>query len=317
MKKTLALVLALLMLLCGTAMAENPTVESILDKQDVDVEVGKPSTIFTITPNDADFTWAIYRQEDGEWKVATASLVNTTPLEGSGTAADGAVNIDWDYWFNGDYSGYDGGVEHKLEVSVGEEVVTVVNFFVNYFYHHSFDRVSLLSWFEDYTGVLSAARPCWYPNNTANSFGPKVAGSWQTYSAVDLSVQGEQIFDLVAAGAWKIGTVKVTVNGDEVIVTYEMTEDINTRDIWDDINVDSEYLNIFGDAASVDLTAESTYAFGTPISIANDLGGDTTVALLISNKVDYPSHSPFVTRFWPNMRENKAIVEAMNAILAD
>lgn len=316
MKKVLALFLALLMLVCGTAMAENPTVESVLSNQDVDVPLNTTSTIFSIIPGDADFTWAIFRLENGEWSNATTSLDDLTPVAGSGTAAGGTIDVVWDYWYNGDYTAYDGGVEHKLVVNVGEENVATVNFFVNYFANHEFDRVSLLSWFEDTNGQLSTARLCWYPDNTANSFGPKVNGTWQTYSVVDLSVQGTQTYDLVAAGAWKIGTVYVTVDGDSVTVDYMMTEDVNTRDTWDDITVDSEYLNFFADADSIDLTAESSYAFGQTYSIAGDLGGDTVVCVVISNKVDYPSHSPYVTRFWPNVPANKAIVEAMNALLA-
>ena len=315
MKKLLAMILATLMLF-GIALAQNPTVDSVLTDHDVDVEPGSPSTIFTITPGDADFTWALYRLEGEEWAPATVEKGSSTAVQGSGSAFGSVVEIAWDYWYNGDYTGYDGGVKHKLEVRVGDDVVAVVDFYVNYFMNYSYDRVSLLSWLEDEDGNLTTNQGNWYPDNTANVFGPEVEGSWQTFAAVDLSVQGEQTFDLVAAGSWKIGTVTVTVDGDTVTVDYYMTEDVNTRDEWDVINVDAEYVNIFADAASIDMNAESAFAFGEPISIANDLGGDTIVCLYIKNQVDYPDFSPYVSRFWPNAPVNKAIVEAMNALLA-
>lgn len=187
------------------------------------------------------------------------------------------------------------------------EVLT--NTGVTYYYNY------YINWTKGGPVVLSY--DAYYPNNHAHAFGPKVDGSWKTYAAIDLTVEGTQVYDLVAAGAYKIGTVSVTVAGDEVVVDYLMTEDIMTRDVHDDITVDSEYINFFADAASIDMSAESALKFGEPISIANDLGGDTTVCMYMELVVDYNVSSPFVTRFWPNMRENKAIVEAMNALLAE
>ena len=134
---------------------------------------------------------------------------------------------------------------------------------------------------------------------------------------MDLSRDGVQSFDLIGAGAWKIGTVTVNVDGDSVVVDYFMTEDVITTDTWDDITVDAEYLNIFADENAIDTAAESAFAFGEPISISSDLGGDTRVCLYVRNQVDYPFHSPFVVRFWPNLPENCALVDAMTALLAE
>lgn len=164
-------------------------------------------------------------------------------------------------------------------------------------------------------GKLVLASEAWYPNNTACVFGPKMDGSWKTYAAVDLSVEGTQTLKLIGAGAWNLGKVTVTVAGDEVVVNYLMNEDINTKDVHDDITVDSEYVNIYADVESMDIAAESAYAFGQPISIENDLAGDTTVVLYVQLQVDYPVHCPFVYRFWPNLWQNKAIVNAMTDLL--
>lgn len=165
-------------------------------------------------------------------------------------------------------------------------------------------------------GNVVFAEDAWYPDNTACVFGPQMDGSWKTYAVVDLSVEGTQNLKLVGAGAWLLGNVSVTVTGDEVVVNYLMTEDIITKDVHDDITVDSEYVNIYADVESMDIAAESAYAFGQPISIANDLGGDTTVVLYVQLQVDYPAHCPYVYRFWPNLWQNKSIVSAMNDLLA-
>lgn len=155
-----------------------------------------------------------------------------------------------------------------------------------------------------------------YYQGHANAFGPKVDGSWKTFAAVDLSLQGVQSFKLIASGGWYLGTVTVAVNGDEVVVDYLMAEDIITTDVHDDIFVKGEYVNIFADAASIDMKADSAFEFGKPISISGDLGGDTIVCLFVDVECAYNVSCPFVARFWPNMRENKNIVEAMNTLLA-
>ncbi|MBQ2953647.1 MAG: hypothetical protein IJE07_08835 [Clostridia bacterium] len=154
-----------------------------------------------------------------------------------------------------------------------------------------------------------------YYQGHANAFGPKVDGSWKTYAVVDLAVQGTQSYKLIASGGWYLGTVSVTVDGDQVVVDYLMAEDVNTADVHDDLFVKGEYVNIFADAASIDMNAESSFEFGKAISISGDLAGDTVVCLFVDVECAYNVSCPFVTRFWPNLRENKNIVETMNVLL--
>lgn len=322
MKKTLALVLMLAaMFVCTTAFAGTIAPDAVLGNRDASVApvVSTDMTngaiivdhldssvshtvLFNIKHMGANFDWAIYTFAEGTWT-----------FEGG----NNNVSANWDIASinssPADKTPLNGELTHWLVVTyenvAGEEVMEGYQFFADWTQYQD-------GWF-GYTlqSFSTLSRPCWYPNNTANAFGPKVEGSWQTYAVADLTVEGTQTFDLIAAGAWKIGTVSVTVTGDEVVVSYLMDEDVNTRDYWDDINVDSEYLNLFTDVAAIDLAAESAYAFGQPVSIANDLGGAKAVIVMVSNKVDYPHHSPYVTRFWPNLWENKASVEAMNALL--
>lgn len=332
MKKTLALVLVLAaMLMCSVAFAgtlnpdavdgpRNASVAPVVSTNMTDGAIvnnhmtpADDPDVFTIQYNGAAYDWDIFTFAEGVRTHVNGmkSLNSSCPI-----LAHDVMNNKYGVNSGSDLTPNNGELTHWLVITytdpiTGNQVQEEYQFFVDWSdYQNTWTGVHLHS-FSNYT------LPCWYPNNTANVFGPKVPGSWQTYAAVDLSVQGTQELKLIGAGAWTLGTVTVTVDGDTVVVDYLMDEDINTRDTWDDINVDSEYLNIFADAASIDIYAESAFAFGTPFSITEDLGGDTTVALYVCNKVDYPSHSPYVTRFWPNMCENKAIVEAMNAILAE
>lgn len=332
MKKTLALIVMLAaMLLCSTAFAGTlapayvdgtvdelaPTVTTDMTSGAIidDHNDGIDTPLFEITDNGASYDLELYTYEYGRVTPGSAAyglsggiILNSVDMYLFPTAGDALRDEHDDSYCDGETTCY---LVVRYMNAAGEEVVMGYQFYADWTnYLHGKYGFSVES-FTSYT------LPCWYPDNTANVFGPQAEGTWQTYAAVDLSVQGVQTFDLIAAGAWKIGTVIVNVAEDEVTVTCQMDEDQNTRDIWDDVRVDSEYLNIFADAASIDLSAASSFAFGQPISISGDLGGDTTVALVISNKVDYPAHSPYVTRFWPNLPENKALVEAMNALLAE
>lgn len=321
MKKILALILTLLMALgCAGAMAGEidpaaatgtvdelaPTVATPMTggMLTVDGADGEEPVLFEITGNGASYDVANYTFVDGKW---------TMTAEYTGLTGDQTIVATNNGGQNTDKTPLNGEVTNWLVITytneAGEEVQLGYQYFVDWFQYINGLTAQEVASFSQLT------LPCWYPDNTANVFGPKVDGSWQTYAAVDLSADGVQRFDLIGAGAWKIGTVTVTVEGDSVVVDYYMTEDVNTSDIWDDINVDAEYVNIFADAEAIDVKAESAFAFGEPISISADLGGDTTVALYVRNQVDYPSHSPFVVRFWPNTPENAAIVDAMEALI--
>lgn len=325
-RKTMATAMAG-MLLLGTAQAE-VTISSALEKQDVDVANDEVKTIFTITPGTEDFTWALFRLEDGEWQPVTEELESGSAISGSGSADGGAVEIGWDYWYNGDWTAADGGVQHRLEVTVGDEVVNTADFYVNFFSQRDYDRVSLVSWEERDDGTVAPSEEEWYVDNTVCVFGPAlkdvkpgVTGKWYTAAVVDLSVQGTQRFDLIGAGAWKLGTVTVTVEGDEAVVTYQCTEDLNTMDTWDDITAAREFVMLWPDADAIDTVdpaqIESPFTFGEPFSITESLGGQMTAILYVNNMMTYGSHSPHVTRFWPNLAENAAIRQAMADLLAE
>lgn len=311
MKKYLVLLALVAALLCTVALADAPIVTSPMEHGGVVVSPDEPEVMFEIEHMGSDYSWEMYYYiQDQAYEVKDTSDAWYAEYD-----IDGDYVIYWDYNAIGDSKPLNGEVKHELWVywtdDEGKAQSGCVEFYVDWFgYEHSWGYGFMPCSYDLLT------LPCWYPDNTACVFGPSIADSWKTYAAVDLSADGTQTFDLVAANEWKLGTVFVTVNGDEVVVDYLMSEDICTKDVHDDITVDAEFVKFFADAAAIDAAVESA-AFGAPISIANDLGGDTRVALYIELQVDYPSHSPFVTRFWSNLPANKALVQAMNELLAE
>lgn len=138
------------------------------------------------------------------------------------------------------------------------------------------------------TKVLKANNVTYYWNNTACSVGPafrdvsNLTSKWYRFTPVDLSEDGTQTFDLMGSNMFIIGKVTVTVQDGNVTVYCQYN---STR-----VNVKSEFctfLPSLAETTTVDQKKLTNYGFGTPISIADDLGGDTKVLLYICNLVDY------------------------------
>lgn len=297
MKKILSLVLALALLCaCVPAFADPYEKGSSVAGTNYDTEEIVPGATYVVENFPIPFT----PTSAMVYKVNTGNVVLDSQ---AGTLTAGAVAGTWTVeiptGFDTDDTKNDIEQKYVVEYTDGNGNYYYVNYYIN----------------AQGNGTVLGTLDAYYQGH-ANAFGPKVDGSWKTYAVVDLSLQGVQTCKLIASGGWELGTVSVTVNGDKVVVDYLMTEDINTRDVHDELFVKGEYLNIFGDAAAIDMGAESTFEFGKAISIANDLGGDKVVCVVVDLEVAYNVSSPFVTRFWPNMRENKNIVEAMDALLA-
>jgi len=150
----------------------------------------------------------------------------------------------------------------------------------------------------------------WFPNNTASSFGPKfrdakpgMTDKWYMFTPLDLTQQGTRTYDLVASNMYLIGKVNVTVNGDEVVITYGTVHNGRGNQ-----KIESEYLNLLPDLASVTTVEPASlgegYKFGQPISIEKDLKGDTKVLMFVRNVITYRDHvidGVKLTRFYPNL----------------
>ncbi len=310
----MAAVLVLALLCAGAAMASDTWVNNAMTNPTnglVAVPAAPGATAVPTVPfkiemgqDDTSFDWEIQMWKNGSW-VATG-------MKAAGLNAD--TNIDWYYTTDID-KWLDVTGEEKLQLVVtdhkkdGTKATRAHTFYVD--------------WNSDKTLNNRLTLEKWFPHNTACVYGPKMnalvpgIGSKDNITAavVDLTKEGTQTFKLVAADQWEIGKVFVNVNGDEVTVTYQMTEDINKRDIWDEVIVEKEWFTIFPTKASITSAKRDDlgdgYTFGAPISIANDLGGATTVVLYVNSTVTYGAHNPYVYRFWTNSRYETGARNAM------
>ena len=162
--------------------------------------------------------------------------------------------------------------------------------------------------------TVSVERNTWFTKNTACSFGPAfrdvkpgLTESWYTFTPLNLSYPGRQVYEYVASNMYIIGEVYVDVAGDTVTVSYHNFYEKqrgNTKTL-------EEYFTLFHDLDSVsevepEKLGASRFAFGQPISIEKDLEGDDHVLLFVRNRVTYttyPTDTAKLTRFWPNLPE--------------
>lgn len=166
----------------------------------------------------------------------------------------------------------------------------------------------------------------WYGNNTACSEGiafrdirPNLTQKWYHFTPVDLSVPGRQVFDYVASNMYVIGQVYLDVTEDTVTVSYKNYY----ADQGGNTETQSEFFTFFHDLSSVryvepeDLQ-EQALPFNVPLSIEEDLDGDTSVLLFVRNRVtycDYVLSNKKLTRFWPNEKERKDAREALETMV--
>ncbi|MBQ8555944.1 MAG: hypothetical protein IJ438_08735 [Clostridia bacterium] len=127
----------------------------------------------------------------------------------------------------------------------------------------------------------------WY-DMTVCSVGPHfrdlttLTSRWDMFTPIDISADGVQTYDLIAGDTHIIGTVTVTVAEGNVTVTYDL---VNKN-----IILDGEFLTILPSLSAVETLDQgklTAYTFGEPISIADQLAGDTKVLLYIRNEVRY------------------------------
>lgn len=146
---------------------------------------------------------------------------------------------------------------------------------------------------------------------------PELTGKWYNFTPVDLGRNGDQIYDLVAGNKFLLGKVTVGVKGDEVIVNYATTYGRHGNVI-----MESEYLTFFPDLGSVTSVEPEDlgegFKFGEPLSIENDLNGDTRVLLFVRNVAtfaDHVQHDMPRVRYWPNIPDRVAWREALRSLM--
>ena len=176
---------------------------------------------------------------------------------------------------------------------------------------------------------ITAAK--WYPHNTICVAGlefreekPSLTKNWYNFAAVDLSQEGKQVFELVASNKYVIGTVEVVRTGDEVTVQWKLNKQ-GTKDA--NFISESEFLTFFHNLSEVKSVnpsdIEKSYEFGQPISITNDLDGDTNVLLYILNKATYCDNLSYKNQraiyhplYWRNLSFRVQLRNAMKALMA-
>lgn len=154
-------------------------------------------------------------------------------------------------------------------------------------------------------------------NMTVCSVGPRfrdvsnITTEWDMFTPIDISEDGVQRYDLIAGNMHVIGEVILTVADGSLTVTYEIPNG-NIRQ-----EKDEDFLSILPSLSSVeslDRNSMTAYKFGEPISIADDLGGDTKVLLYVHNRCNYSADTK-VERFFGKGEEYTSLVEAMSALM--
>ena len=150
----------------------------------------------------------------------------------------------------------------------------------------------------------------WYTNNTMGVVGislrneyPNLTKKWYNVLPVDLSKDGEQTFKLVASNLYYMGTVTVTVEGDNVTTTYNVP-----HYSWQEVYPGSECLAWF--TGVEEITSDflenptSDMQFGTAISKENDLNGQDKALLFVCNRITYriplDNAGAMPVHYWPN-----------------
>ena len=151
---------------------------------------------------------------------------------------------------------------------------------------------------------------------TVSSIGPRFRDVrddldvWNMFTAIDLSVEGEQTFELVAGNMHVIGEVTVLVEDGYVTVTYKLYNEPK-------ITMETEFMTFLAtlnDVTTTDPEQLTGFAFGEPISIADQLGGDTKVLLYINNSCYYTDNISGIHDFADN-KDYEALVEAQMALM--
>lgn len=153
-----------------------------------------------------------------------------------------------------------------------------------------------------------APSPAVWQDNTAVSEGlrlrdlhPGLTGKWYMLTPMDLSVQGERAYQLIASNARVIGEVRVEVAGDSLTVSYHLSaRNAEVREerlaLLHDLGPDS--LRAYLDSLESP-PPDTAFRFGQPISVSRDLEGQPLQALAMLLRVDYRPRGAGVTYYSP------------------
>ena len=106
-------------------------------------------------------------------------------------------------------------------------------------------------------------------------------GDWYTVTPVDLSEQGTFTYDLIAANMHYIGTLTMTVDLDEVTLSYEFLPNVVEQ------SMAFTFLPEWVKGTKLKEVDRTAFTWGEPLSIEKDLGGDTRVLLSVLGWIGY------------------------------
>lgn len=361
MKKTLALLLALMLVLMAVpAMAAAPAFDPLFAGTPIDVPFDYDGTeIINIDYNGSTYNVFYFWEEDGKLNYDNSA----TGVQGDDTwyFYPYGQSMNEETWKTVGYRPFVGYMEGNFDK-------THLEFYASYIEKDGvpYVRLSVNPWevgedgqpreivlegddrfwnkYKDKMEEIVDEGPqptaqdhVWYNHNTICVAGIEfrqvrsdLTHKWYNFAAIDLTNDGVQKFDLVASNVFVIGSVTVTKNGDEVIVDWKLN-----RQGTNDANfiLENEFLTIFSDLNAVTEVEPSrfegvTYEFGQPISIENDLNGDTNVLLYICNQATYCDNLSYAylnpiyhARYWPNLpsriAQRNAMMELVNADIAE
>ncbi len=165
--------------------------------------------------------------------------------------------------------------------------------------------------------VIPYVTTTYFYKNTATTQGlrfrdvnPELTGKWYMFTPVDLSVDGVQEIPIIASNMYYIGNLTLTVAEGNVTAEYKMARGVNVR---------SEFLSYFADLSLVEKVEPAQIAykklpFGEPVSIEEELKGDTKVLLYTHFVVDY-NDDLNIQRFFTSSKEYKALVSALKEMM--
>ena len=136
---------------------------------------------------------------------------------------------------------------------------------------------------------------------------PELTEKWYMFTPLDLSRDSSQSVSLIAGNIYRVGSVNVNVKDGKVTVTYSLNRTVDQRDLA---------FTLLPDLASVmDVENLNAYAFDKEISIADDLGGDTSVLLYVLGHVDYEYGEMEYRMFYDTSAEYKDLVSQLKDMM--
>jgi len=110
---------------------------------------------------------------------------------------------------------------------------------------------------------------------------------WYMFTPMDLSEDGEQVLDLIAANMHYIGTCTVAVEDGIVTLSYAFEDGVVEQ------SMAFTFLSDLASVEDVETIDRTRFAFGEPISIQQDLAGDTRVILSLLGQIGYDHLGPY------------------------